>query len=90
MFNLKSAPLAVICLCCLVPAVGGGCFFAKKGSKPKESTAIAREVEETFRQRWIEKRGAELVGRGMAPDLARAQAIEEFKAQYNFPSAPAR
>jgi len=66
-------------------AFGSGCLFSRKGSKPKENPAIAAELEESFRQRWIEKRAAELVAKNLAPDLARAQAIEEFKARYNFP-----
>lgn len=63
-----------------------GCLSSRKNAKPKENQAIAAELEESFRQRWIEKRAAELTGRGLAPDLARAQAIEEFKAKYNFPA----
>jgi len=64
-----------------------GCLFSRKASKPKENPAIAAELEESFRQRWIEKRAAELVSKNLAPDLARAQAMEEFKARYNFPEA---
>lgn len=67
-----------------------GCFHFGKNDKPKENPAIAAELEESFRQRWIEKRALELGAKGMASDVARAQAIEEFKARYNFPAATAR
>jgi hypothetical protein len=70
--------------------LSGGCLHFGKNAKPKENNAIAAELEESFRQRWIEKRAAELVARGLAADLARAQAIEEFKAKYNFPGTPAK
>jgi hypothetical protein len=53
-------------------------------------TAIAAELEESFRQRWVEKRASELIARGLAADLARTQAFEEFKTKYNFSSTPAR
>lgn len=67
-----------------------GCLHSGKNAKPKENQAIAAELEESFRQRWIEKRAGELTTRGMAADLARAQAIEEFKTKYNFPAPTAR
>jgi hypothetical protein len=67
-----------------------GCLSTRKNAKPKETTAIAAELEESFRQRWVEKRASELIARGLAADLARTQAFEEFKTKYNFPSSPAR
>jgi hypothetical protein len=67
-----------------------GCLHSGKNAKPKENQAIAAELEESFRQRWIEKRANELGARGMAADLARAQAIEEFKTKYTFPTSTAR
>ncbi len=67
-----------------------GCLSSRKNAKPKETTAIAAELEESFRQRWVEKRASELIARGLAADLARTQAFEEFKTKYNFPSSPAR
>ena len=34
-------------------ALSGGCLFSKKANRPKESSAISSEVEETFRVRWV-------------------------------------
>lgn len=57
------------------------------GRKPKEDKHISVQVEESFKQRWIEQRGAELVRQGLAPDAARSRAIEEFRQRYEFTSA---
>jgi hypothetical protein len=62
-----------------------GCFHNRK--KPKESTAIASEVEENLKQRFIEKRSAELVAQGLRPDLARQQAIDEFRDRFGYTHA---
>jgi len=40
-----------------------GCLHSGKNAKPKENQAIAAELEESFRQRWIEKRASELGAR---------------------------
>ncbi|MBC7368783.1 MAG: hypothetical protein H7343_18565 [Undibacterium sp.] len=85
---IKSLPLLLLFLSGL--SLTAGCFHFGKNAKPKENPAIAAELEESFRQRWIEKRAIELGTKGMAPDLARAQAIEEFKTKYNFPAPTAR
>lgn len=63
----------------------GGC--AALGRKPKEDKHISVQVEESFKQRWIEQRGAELVRQGLTPDVARSRAIEEFRQRYEFTSA---
>ena len=62
-----------------------GCSHTKK--KPKDNPAVATEVEESFKQRWVEKRGAELMALGVRPDLARQQAIEEFRDRYGYTHA---
>jgi hypothetical protein len=64
--------------------LSSGCWHRKKNRKPKETTAIATDVEEGFRQRWMEKRTAELVAQGQRVDIARQQAIDEFKARYTY------
>jgi hypothetical protein len=61
-----------------------GCFFARKKPAPKENTAIAAEVEESFRRRWLDKRAAELVAQGTAAEAARTQADSEFRERYGF------
>jgi hypothetical protein len=64
-----------------------GCFFSKKG-KTKESSAIAGEVEETFRRRWVDKRVQELAATGVPAETARAQAEAEFRDRYGFAQKP--
>ena len=58
-------------------------LFSKK-ARAKESTAIAGEVEATFRQRWIDQRVGQLAAQGVAADAARAQAAREFDERYQF------
>ena len=77
---LCSLVLTAVCLT--------GCLgFGSKNKKPKESKAIASQVDEEFKQRWIEKRAGELMTRGVSPDIARGQAIEEFRLNYGYTSA---
>ncbi len=64
-----------------------GCFHSKKTAKPKESPAIATEMEQDFMQRYVEKRTAELVAQGATPMDAHAQAIADFKARYGYTNA---
>ncbi len=73
----------------LIPslALWVGCSHSKTPKKPKENPAIASQVEEEFKQRWIEKRGADLMALGLRPDLARQQAIDEFNDRYGFTHA---
>ena len=60
-------------------------WFGSHGDKkPKETTAIASDVEESFRQRFVEKRTAELVTQGLRADVARQQALDEFHARYTY------
>lgn len=64
-----------------------GCgMFSKKSNQPKESSAIAGDVEETFRRRWIEKRTGELTAQGLEANAARRQAEAEFNERYAFPA----
>ena len=64
-------------------AVASGC-----SSKPRPSPRVASEVEESFRQRWIAKRTAELQATGKAADAqqARSMATEEFNRRFAFTS----
>lgn len=61
-----------------------GCVFSRKANRPKESSAISSEVEATFRQRWVDKRAAELTAQGTAAAAAHAQAEREFAERYSF------
>lgn len=76
--------LLLIPLAALALAGASGCHFWKKSTKPKENTAIAADVAEGFRQRYVERRTAELVAKGAAASAARAQAEAEFKKQYGY------
>ncbi|MEI7550789.1 MAG: hypothetical protein WCL24_00580 [Verrucomicrobiota bacterium] len=72
--------------CLLLPLLlATGCWHSKK--KPKEITAVATDVEEGFKQRWMEKRTGELLAQGLRIDIARQQAIDEFRARYSYTRA---
>jgi len=73
----------LLCLAGLL-LLSTGCLFSKKTEKRKESSAIAGEVEANFKQRWIDKRVAELVAQGEAPDFARGRAAREFGEKFEF------
>jgi hypothetical protein len=64
----------------------GGCnlFSRNKEAKPKETNAIASEVEAGFRQRWIDQRSAQLVTQGSTAEAARTQATNEFNERFAF------
>jgi hypothetical protein len=64
-----------------------GCIFSRKSAKPKENPAIATELEENFKVRWVEKRSADLVTQGQTPEVARMQAEEEFRVRYGYTHA---
>lgn len=66
----------------LTTLLTAGCWHSKK--KPKEITAVATDVEEGFKQRWVEKRAGELATQGLRIDLARQQALDEFRARYTY------
>lgn len=67
--------------------LSSGCVFSKKTPRVKESSAISAEVEESFRQRWVDKRVAELTAQGTAADAARTQAETEFRERFGFTRA---
>ena len=64
-----------------------GCSHFKKNQKPKENPAIAADTDENFRQRFVEKRAAELVAQGVTAAAASTQAAEEFRVRYGYTSA---
>jgi hypothetical protein len=63
-----------------------GCVFSRKKDTARESSAISSDVEAIFRQRWIDKRIAELAAQGTAAAAARTQAEQEFRERYQFES----
>jgi hypothetical protein len=76
-------PLLATALAALL-LLSAGCFFSRKKAAPKENTAIAAEVEESFRRRWLEKRAGELAAADTAAEAARTQAEAEFRERYGF------
>ena len=71
--------------CCWVllslAVVFGGCLHRSKTPTPE----IAADVEESFKQRWIAKRMAELQASGVTEAReARRQATEEFRKKYEY------
>lgn len=75
----------LLCTLAATLALTSGCgLFSRKSSRPKESSAIASEVEESFRKRWVDKRVGELTAQGQTPDAARTQADAEFRERYAF------
>lgn len=71
----------------VLAAVSSGCTLFKKSDRPKESSAIASDVEETFRRRWLEQRIGQIVAQGATPEAARTQAENEFREKYSFAGA---
>jgi hypothetical protein len=74
----------LFCLAGLTAVAFSGCHFFRKNKKPKESPAIATEVETLFKQRWLAKREAELTAKGAAAEAAHQQALAEFNKTYKF------
>lgn len=64
-------------------AAGTACHIFTKTKAPKESPNVAIDVETGFKQRWIDKRAADLTAAGTAA-AARAQAEKEFRETYGY------
>ncbi len=82
MFTTKQIRFSALCLGLVALAGGTGCQLFKKGEKKRDSWAIAADLEQEFKQRFMEKRVAELTARGTAPQAAQAQAEQEFRTRY--------
>ena len=65
-------------------AVVGTACHSTKTKAPKESPNVAIEVEAGFKQRWIDKRVAELTAAGADATVARQQAEKDFSAAYSY------
>jgi hypothetical protein len=76
--------LFLACLAGLVLLASPGCHWFRKSKKPKENPAIASEVETDFRNRWMDRRVAELTAAGTDAAAARAQAAREFHERYPY------
>jgi hypothetical protein len=64
--------------------VAGPACHSTKTKVPKENPNVVTEVEAGFKQRWIDKRAAELTAAGTAANAARAQAEKEFRETYSY------
>ena len=72
---------------CLVTLLTSGCLFSKKTAEPKENPSIPGSVEASLRQRWVEKRTAELVAQGKTAEASKTQAETEFRERYGYTGA---
>jgi hypothetical protein len=65
-------------------AVMGTACHIIKPKAPKEDPNVAIQVEAGFRQRWIDKRVAELTAAGTDATAARQQAAKDFSVTYSY------
>jgi 1,2-phenylacetyl-CoA epoxidase catalytic subunit len=80
---MKLKQLFFVGLSAFVVASAAGChLFSKKSKEPKENPDIASGVEADFRQRWVDRRVAELTATGVEASTARKQAETEFREHY--------
>jgi hypothetical protein len=80
--------LLLACLAAMVLLSAPGCHWLRKSKKPKESPAIATDVEADFRQRWVDHRVAELIASGTDSTTANEQAAREFQERYPYIREP--
>ena len=64
--------------------VAGTACHSLKSKAPKDNPNVAIEVEAAFKQRWIDKRVAELTVAGTDATTAHAQAEKDFRATYSY------
>jgi len=64
-------------------SLSSGCFSSSK-KKRGEERSIPIAVEQSFKDRWMEKRGVELVQQGLTPYAAQRQAETEFAKKYSY------
>ncbi|HWL16623.1 MAG TPA: hypothetical protein VNR00_13530 [Opitutus sp.] len=78
--KLKSTLLLALGVLVLMPATG--CNLFRKSKKPKENPNIAADVETNFRERWMDRRVAELTAQGVETAAAHEQATIEFREKF--------
>ena len=61
-----------------------GCSIIKK---KEPALPITVQTEQSLRDRWIEKRGAELIAQGKTPSEAQRQAVQEFRERFGYTNA---
>lgn len=80
----------LLCLALSLGLVSTGCSLLHRHpspKKPKENSAIAATTEADFKQRWMDRRVAELKATGLTSDVAQTQAEQEFNLHYSYTSA---
>ena len=70
-------------LAATLAVMGTACHLIKPKA-PKENPNITTDVETGFKQRWIDKRAAELTAAGTDATAARQQAEKEFSSTYSY------
>lgn len=80
MSDLKRTLL--LCLAATLPLFVGCSILKKEPQAP-----ISAQTEQSFRERWIETRGTELVSKSTSPAEAKRQAVEEFRKRYSYTNA---
>jgi hypothetical protein len=80
--NLK--PTIIVCLSAVALTFLTGCNLFRKNKKPKENPAIAQDVEQAFRRRWVEQRVTELTAQGTDAAAARQQAEADFQTRFPY------
>jgi hypothetical protein len=86
--NLK--PTLIVCLSAVALTSLTGCNFFRKKKKPKENPALALDVEQEFRERWMERRVGELTAQGADAGTAQQQAAREFRERFPYIRAGAQ
>ncbi len=88
-FRMKRTTLLFIAA--VAAALCAGCSmsmpFSKKSDKPKDTGAIATQTDAELKQRWVERRTAELVAKGTDATAAKTQAEAEFNEKYSYTSS---
>jgi len=85
---LALSALALAAGCSHLPFIGKKTHYDDDAAtKEKKSKTLATDTETEFKGRWMDKRVSELVGPGMSPESAKAQANAEFRQKYSVTNA---
>jgi len=74
--------ILLFCLAAALPLFVGCSMLKKEPQAP-----LTAQTEQSFRDRWIEIRGAELVAKGTSPAEAQLKATDEFRKRYGYTNA---
>jgi len=79
----KSSLLLASLLVISAATLSSGCFSSSK-KKRAEDKSIPLAVEQALKDRWTEKRSAELIQQGLSSYAAQRQAEAEFSKKYSY------